>query len=186
MEGRTDRTEKAVNVVAARTEKPERTLEAMRAEYADLRRLLLTETIDNALLSERLAKLEKELANASLRWKIRLASLRLREAGNRLTGGGVRALAKRILSAFLRRAARHTGLIALGRALLKPYPSLANKLQELATSPDPDSSGPGRLPAESLPSENSAGALPLSASARSIYLKLQAARSDSSARNRGR
>lgn len=117
-------------------------------------------------------------------WRVRLISRRVREAGDRLTGGGVRALAKRILSAFLRRAVRCPGLIAAGRMLLKPCPPLEKKLQQLSASPGPGSSLPGRLPP--LPSENSTDALPLSSSASAIYLKLQAARSNGSAWNRGR
>src|SRR5215469_16563677 len=60
----------------------------------------------------------------------------LRGAGNRLTGGGLRALATRLLSTFLRRAMSHSFLKAVGRSSLQPFPKLSAHLYRLATGPD--------------------------------------------------
>src|SRR5262249_52116142 len=58
----------------------------------------------------------------------------LRDAGDRLTGGGLRALGKRVLTASLRRAMSQPALKALGRRVLQPFPSLSQRLYRLATS----------------------------------------------------
>src|SRR6516164_242823 len=60
----------------------------------------------------------------------------LREASNHLTGGGLRALAIRLLSTFLRRAISHSFLKAVGRNSLQPFPKLSARLYRLATVPD--------------------------------------------------
>src|SRR4029077_7880400 len=61
---------------------------------------------------------------------------RLRTAADRITGGGLRALAKRLLSTSLRRAISHYFLRALGRSALQPFPKLSAHLYRLATVPD--------------------------------------------------
>jgi uncharacterized protein DUF4214/glycosyl transferase family 2 len=60
----------------------------------------------------------------------------LRGAGDRITGGGLRALARRLLSASLRCAMSHSFLEALGRSALGPFPKLSAHLYRLATVPD--------------------------------------------------
>ena len=61
---------------------------------------------------------------------------RLRTAGDRIAGGGLRALARRLLSTSLRRAMSHSFLRALGRSALQPFPKLSANLYRLATVPD--------------------------------------------------
>jgi hypothetical protein len=58
----------------------------------------------------------------------------MRKIVDQLTGGGVRILAKRVLTALLARAMRHPGLIAVGRGALKPFPELTEKLYQLTTT----------------------------------------------------
>jgi GT2 family glycosyltransferase len=61
---------------------------------------------------------------------------RLRTAGDRITGGGLRALARRLLSTSLRRAMSQSFLRALGRGALRPFPKLSAHLYRLAAVPD--------------------------------------------------
>lgn len=60
----------------------------------------------------------------------------LRFAGDRLTGGGLHGLAKRTLTKSLRRAMSHPFLKVLGGSLLQPFPSFSARLYRLATAPD--------------------------------------------------
>jgi hypothetical protein len=60
----------------------------------------------------------------------------LRDAGNRLAGGGLRGLAKRLGKKSLRRAMSQPLLKAVGRNLLRPFPSFSARLYRLATAPD--------------------------------------------------
>ena len=47
---------------------------------------------------------------------------RLRETGDRLTGGGLRSLARRALTTLVQRSMHNRRLMALGRAVLKAIP----------------------------------------------------------------
>jgi hypothetical protein len=58
------------------------------------------------------------------------------DAGDRLTGGGLRALCKRVLTVWLRLAISHAGLKALGSAVLQPFRRLSQRLYHLLTSSD--------------------------------------------------
>jgi O-antigen biosynthesis protein len=53
---------------------------------------------------------------------------RLREAGDRLTGGGLRALAKRMVAASVRYGAQNTRLAAVFHTVLKRVPSLTSNV----------------------------------------------------------
>lgn len=112
----------------------------------------------------------------------------VREIGDRVTGGGLRSLAKRVLTTLVQRSMRHRGLLALGRFLLKPFPKLAISLYQLATRSEPTAvlptPPPAALPDGPLPSNASVIAAALPASARSIYLKLRDVMSDADARSR--
>jgi glycosyltransferase involved in cell wall biosynthesis len=83
----------------------------------------------------------RSLANRQLR--------RLRVAGDQITGGGLRAFARRLLSTFLRRAMSQPIPKALGRSLLRPFPSFSARVYRFATTPDtgtaPDTVGAARL-----------------------------------------
>jgi Domain of unknown function (DUF4214)/Glycosyl transferase family 2 len=59
----------------------------------------------------------------------------LRAAGDRITGGGLRALARRLLLTFLRRAMSQSFLKAVGGSALQPFPKLSAHLYRLATAP---------------------------------------------------
>jgi hypothetical protein len=56
----------------------------------------------------------------------------LRDAGNRLTGGGLRRLAKRLSQKSLGRAMSQPLLKTVGRNLLRPFPSFSARLYHLA------------------------------------------------------
>jgi FkbM family methyltransferase len=58
----------------------------------------------------------------------------LRSAGNRLTGGGLRSLAKRTLQPALRSLARIPWFVSFGRTLLKPFPRLSGEVWRLSLS----------------------------------------------------
>ena len=60
----------------------------------------------------------------------------LRDTGDRLTGGGLRSLAKRVVTISLRSAMRRPFLKALGRSVLQPFPNFSTRLYHLATAPD--------------------------------------------------
>src|SRR5262249_6613523 len=60
----------------------------------------------------------------------------LRATGDRVTGGGLRALTRRLLATFLRCAMSHSFLKAMGRSALQPFPKLSAHLYRLATLPD--------------------------------------------------
>ena len=108
----------------------------------------------------------------------------LRKTVDRLTGGGVRSLGKRVLTAFLARAMRHPGIRALGRGALKPFPKLAEKLYQLATTTQSLAGQSVPPPKEPRPPECFTGPATLTASARRIHLRLRTAVSESSARTR--
>ena len=178
--------EEALSNATGRTEKVERLLEATRADHANLKSVLLMEKAQKDQLSECVRQLETELARVSVRWTLRSLLSRVRATGDRLTGGGARALVNRIFSGLLRRAMRQRLLTALGRAVLRPFPGLTAKLYQLAKTEGLDSEMAGRSPAESLPCSNEPTSIPLSASAGLIYLKVKAAMSDSRAGNQVR
>ena len=73
---------------------------------------------------------------------------RARDTGNRLTGGGLRALVKRALRISLRRVMSQPFLKGLGRVVLKPFPNLSAQLYRIGT---PDSAVPVATTATSLP-----------------------------------
>src|SRR3974377_1044470 len=58
---------------------------------------------------------------------------RLRDAGDRLTGGGLRASGKRVLTASLRRAMSQPALKALACGVLQPFSCSSQRLYRLAT-----------------------------------------------------
>jgi hypothetical protein len=94
----------------------------------------------------------------------------LRALGNRLTGGGLRALAKNAFAGSARRVMNNPVILSFGRALLKPFPDLTSRLYRLASE-----AGPSNRPADSDA---------LSASARIVYERLQAASAACDAWNR--
>ena len=104
--------------------------------------------------------------------------------GDRVTGGGARALAKRALKTSLRPAMQHEGLKAVGRTVLKAFPNLRMALYQLAIKQDVVTTL--SVPSQAIPppSDSAANLSPLPTSARPTYLSLKAAMSQSDARSR--
>jgi FkbM family methyltransferase len=171
------------------------TLQGQRAQIANLHHTLLAEQAQVAQLTTALqveqgqvAKLEKQLALPSVDRALGRAARRLHEMSDRLTGGGIRALARRVLMSPLRRslsfASRHPRLAAVPRAMLKPFPHLVTFLYRAPAQPDAlvaesiVSDPAPNLPEVELPPANDPISAKLPASARATYLKLHTALSD--------
>jgi hypothetical protein len=106
---------------------------------------------------------------------------RLREAGEKLTGGGIRALSKRLFLNFVRRlmamVMRRPRLLAFVHTVVQRYPRLTWRLNRLAEIADPYA-GRVYVPSGRLSYLVDATAMTLPASARVIYLKLRASAVD--------
>jgi O-antigen biosynthesis protein len=63
---------------------------------------------------------------------------RIREIGDRLTGGGIRNLSKRIGGKAVSALMSNPLLLVLGRACLKPFPRFTSRLYQLARSSGPE------------------------------------------------
>jgi hypothetical protein len=107
---------------------------------------------------------------------------RLRDAGEKLTGGGIRALSKRLFLKFVRRlmatAMRRPRLLAFAHTVMQRYPRVTWRLNRLAEIADPYA-GRMYVPSGRLSAQVDATAMTLPASARVIYLRLRAAAADS-------
>jgi hypothetical protein len=110
----------------------------------------------------------------------------LREAGERFTGGGIRALSKRLFLKFVRRfmaiVMRRPRLLALAHAVLKRFPRVTWHLNRLAEIADPYA-GRVYIPSGRLSNYVDAITMVLPPSARVIYLRLRAASSESGSWN---
>src|SRR5271166_422716 len=136
-------------------------LQAEKNRSANLQNILQAEQAQNANLSVCL-RVEKNFSSNQLNaWRTRLDHLqasihhfeaqlaspaigpalarvitRLRETGDQLTGGGFRALVKRVLTALLNPCfsfpLRHPRLTVFLRTMLKPFPRLTTALNHLA------------------------------------------------------
>ncbi len=134
-------------------------------------------------LSERIHQLEGQLAVPSVDRALGRALRRAHEAGDRITGGGLRSLGRRALAGVVQRSMRDQRLLALGRTILSPFPRLTTALYQLAAptmnKKQSDASRPTPSPAAPQPSTPVATPPALSASALSVYLRLKAAMSSS-------
>jgi hypothetical protein len=112
---------------------------------------------------------------------------RLRKEGEKLTGGGLRALGRRLVLQFLRRlmwmVMRRPRLMALTHRFLRSFPQLTGRLNRLATTVDPLAGRPYN-PAQRLSEFVDLTTMTLPESARIIYLRLRAIASDNDSRNR--
>jgi hypothetical protein len=112
---------------------------------------------------------------------------RVRETGDRLTGGGIRALSKRLFLKFARRimamVMRRPRLMALVHMVLKRFPRLKLPLNPLAEIADPYA-GRAYIPSSRLSNYVDSITMTLPASARVIYLRLRAAASNTGSWNR--
>jgi hypothetical protein len=112
---------------------------------------------------------------------------RVRETGERITGGGVRALGKRLFLDGVRRISRavrrRPRLLAGTQRLLRPFPAVTFRLTRLALGADPFS-GRIYIPSGRLSRYGDATALTLSTSARVLYLRLRAEASETGFHNK--
>jgi hypothetical protein len=102
---------------------------------------------------------ELELATPILK----LALKRLRNLGDRMTGGGLRALARKTILVLM----QQRQLMAVARTILKPFPKLTTSLYNAATQA-------AALPSPSKPRDEAEILAALPASARRTYRSLQA------------
>jgi hypothetical protein len=112
---------------------------------------------------------------------------RLRRKGEKLTGGGLRALGRRLVLQFLRRlmgmVMRRPRLMALAHRFLRSFPHLTGRLNRLAAVVDP-LAGRSYLPSRRLSEYVDLVAMTLPESARIIYLRLRAIASEKDSWNR--
>jgi O-antigen biosynthesis protein len=84
----------------------------------------------------RLRELGDRLTGGGIRVLLHRLLSRSRNMGDRLTGGGLRSLAKRVMTNSFRSAMGQPFLKALGHGVLQPFPSFSAWLYRLATDPD--------------------------------------------------
>jgi GT2 family glycosyltransferase/glycosyltransferase involved in cell wall biosynthesis len=120
----------------AQTDNLHNALQAQQAQTANLRSSLQAEQAQMNHLLRRIHQLEAEVAILSKDRRVGSVFRRLRVAGNRLTGGGFRSLARRAVAKLLRGAMRHSFLRALGRRVLQPFPAFSRYLYRLGITRD--------------------------------------------------
>ena len=107
-------------------------LQEQQTQNADLRNALQEQQTQNADLLGRVRQLEAQLAVPSVDRAIGRALRRVQQTGDRLTGGGMRSLARRTMNNLVQCSMRSRVLTALGRMMLQPFPKVAT-LYQLAT-----------------------------------------------------
>ena len=160
-------------------------LQAEQAQVANLHRIVQTEQAHADHLLGRVQQLEAQLAAWSHYRGVFGGS---REIGDRMTGGGLRSLAKRVPGALARWAMRQRTLLVVGRTILKPFPKLTASLYRLATTPNAIGTPlrPPSSPSDRQFPDGSKFPPDLPASARPIYRRLRAALAESNAWNQDR
>jgi hypothetical protein len=122
-------------------------------------------------LAAKMLKLEAELVRPILG----LMFDRVRAAGNRLTGGGLRSLGKRALEKVVHRAMASPAIRAVVRRVLQPWPKTSVRLSQLGASAQSASAKPTGNTLRSLIWKSRPNAGELTPSASSIYAKLAVA-----------
>ena len=84
----------------------------------------------------RLREIGDRLTGGGVRALLQRLLRRVRDTGDRLTGGGLRSLSARMAARSLRIAMSQPFLKALGRSVLQPFPSFSARVYRLATTPD--------------------------------------------------
>jgi hypothetical protein len=129
---------------------------------------------------------DAELAPLSSKKTASSSFARLREAGEKLTGGGIRAMGRRLFLDLVRRsmaaATRRPRLLACAHTVMQRYPRATWRLNRLAEIADPYA-GRVYVPSGRLSDQVDATAMTLPASARVIYLRLRAAAVDNDCGN---
>jgi FkbM family methyltransferase len=160
-------------------------LEKERTRATDLERALQAEQAEKFHARQRNQELEQELATPAMVRAFRS----IRQKGDRITGGGLRSLTKRVFQKTVRRAMQQPQILAAARKILRPFPKLTTTLYNVATKTEevpvalPAKSLSSEKPAveeatatlraESLPLDESATAQDLPASARKTYRTLR-------------
>ena len=80
--------------------------------------------------------LDAHLALPSFDRAIGRALKRVHTTGDRLTGGGLRSMASRVLTTSVQLSMRNRWIMPLGRTVLRPFPKVATSLYQLATKQD--------------------------------------------------
>jgi hypothetical protein len=109
---------------------------------------------------------------------------RLRDMGDRITGGGLRAWTRKTLGRAVTRALQQRQLMAATRTILKPFPELETSIIKVATRVA--AAGTAILPARSRSGDESEISAALPASARKIYRALRALISEREAAERSK
>src|SRR5262245_14885195 len=86
----------------------------------------------------RILQLTNALTGSALVKIVRQELARLRDLGNRVTGGGFRQMAKRVGLKLLRTGARQPLLKAAARRVLRPFPSVSQRLYRASIAPEAD------------------------------------------------
>jgi hypothetical protein len=131
---------------------------------SEVRKALQVEKDHMRHLIEHIRQIEAEMPAPTLK----LLLGRLREVGNRLTGGGLRALANRILKTLLPRIAAHRKFAPTDRSVSKPFAAQTKNRPCLGTAEEMPAARARPLASNSAPTPNE-----LTASARCIYEKLR-------------
>src|SRR6266404_4296772 len=84
----------------------------------------------------RLREMGDRLTGGGVRALIQRLFRQVRHTGDRLTGGGLRSLSSRMATKLLRIAMSQSFLMALGRSALQPFPNFSARLYRLACGPD--------------------------------------------------
>ena len=84
----------------------------------------------------RLREMGDRLTGGGVRAFLQRLFRRVRHTGDRLTGGGLRSLSTRMATKSLHIAMSQPFLKALGRGVLQPFPSFSARVYRLATAPD--------------------------------------------------
>src|ERR1700674_3522926 len=84
----------------------------------------------------RLREIGDRLTGGGVRALLQGLFRRMRRAGDRLTGGGLRSFCRRTATKSLRIAMSQPFLKALGRSVLQPLPSFSRRVYGLALAPD--------------------------------------------------
>jgi hypothetical protein len=108
---------------------------------------------------------------------------RLRDWGDRITGGGLRAWTRKTLGRVVTRALQQRQLMAAARTILKPFPKLEASIIKVVTRVAA-AGGAAILPAHSHNVDESEILAALPASARKIYRTLRALISEREAAER--
>jgi hypothetical protein len=149
----------------------EQNLESLEKQNASLSEALRLEQTRSHRLSAKMLKLEAELARPILE----LMFDRLRAAGNRLTGGGLRSLGKRALENLVHWAMASPAIRALVRRVLQPWPKTSVRLSQLGSSAQSTPTKPTGNTSRSLIGKSRPTPEELTPSASSIYAKLAVA-----------